>query len=497
MRSQKPKVAHEILGKPLVRWVVDAAYAAGSDNMFVLLGHGREQTEPLVPDTKIVYQDELLGTGHAVMMARSAVEAQGITELVVVSGDTPLLKPSTLAKLVAHRTQSNAAAGVLTFQAPDPHGYGRIIRSSLPEPPDGADNTTAGESYLDNTLANGVISEAAAPALASLGDFERIVEEKDATAAQKRIREVNSGIYCFDCAALFSHLDRLEAKNAQQEYYLTDVLALMRAAGEKVIVVESADASELMGINDRVQLAEAANVARRRINEQHMRAGVTIHEPHSVWIGPDVQLENDVEILPFTVLSGKTTVAWGSVIGPGSRVNNSTIGQSCVVDASVLVDVRLEDRVSIGPMAFLRPGTVMRSGSRAGTHVEIKNSDIGADAKVPHLSYIGDATLGSDVNIGAGSITCNYDGFGKHPTVIGAHSFIGSDTMLVAPVIVGEHVVTGAGSVITTDVPDGALAISRPEQRNVEGWTKRHEAELAQTHKESNERTDTQEKERR
>lgn len=436
MKSQKPKVAHEILGKPLLRWVVDAALDAGSDEIFTVLGHGRESTAPLVPDTTVIFQEELLGTGHALMMAQAALERAGVKCLVVLSGDTPLLQSETVRSLVLGHNEAGADVSLLTMRVPNPFGYGRIIRSSQ-------------------------------------GDFERIVEQKDASDAELLLDEVNSGVYCFNTAHLFGILGALNTANQQGEYYLTDVAALTLKEGGRVHTLLASDARELAGINDRVQLAQASAEAQRRINTQHMIEGVTILDPTSVWIGPDVELSSDVEILPLTSLMGKTTVDWGSVIGPLSRVNNSIIGKSCVVDDSVLIDVVLEDKVSVGPRAYLRPGTLMRTGSRAGTHVEIKSSEIGVNSKVPHLSYIGDATLGDDVNIGAGSITCNYDGSHKHATIIGSRSFVGSDTMFVAPVTMGADAATGAGSVITKDVPDGALAVSRPQQIIREGWKRK------------------------
>lgn len=437
MKSHKPKVAHDILGKPLLRWVVDAAKAAGSDEIFTVLGHGRESTAPLAQDTTIIYQDELLGTGHALMMAQPALEAADVETLVVLSGDTPLLESDTIHRLVEQHLSSDADVSLLTMLMDDPTGYGRIVRDPQ-------------------------------------GDFTRIVEHKDAAESERAIDEVNSGVYCLDTANLASILDRLSNDNKQKEYYLTDVAALTLAEGGCVHATMVRDAKELVGINDRVQLAEATAEAQRRINTRHMLDGVTIIDPSSAWIGPDVVLSADVEILPLTTLSGKTTIDWGSVIGPMTRVNNSTIGKSCIVDDSVLIDVVLEDRVSVGPRAYLRPGTIMRTGSRAGTHVEIKRSEIGVNSKVPHLSYIGDALLGGDVNIGAGSITCNYDGTNKHVTEIGDRSFVGSDTMFVAPVKIGEDAMTGAGSVITKDVPNGTLAVSRPEQRMRENWKKKN-----------------------
>lgn len=433
MKSEKPKVAHEILAKPLIRWVVDTAKEAGSDEMYVVLGHGRETTVPLVPDCTIIYQDELLGTGHAVMMAQATLKKAGVKTLVVLSGDTPLLRSSTINTLVAEHQRSTAAVSLLTMKVEHSQGYGRIIRD-----------------------ANGA--------------FISIVEDKDASALERAVDEVNTGVYCFDTDNLFKVLKKLNTHNKQGEYYLTDVPRLTLKAGGRVTATLAEDPHELAGINNRLQLAQAAREAQRRINTQHMLNGVSIVDPSTVWIGPDVELSHDVEILPLTNLSGKTTIAWGSVIGPMSRINNSSIGKSCVVDESVLINAVLKDKVSVGPRAYLRPGTVMYEGSRAGTHVEIKQSEVGPNSKIPHLSYIGDAVLGAEVNIGAGSITCNYDGDSKHRTIIGSRSFIGSDTMFVAPVEIGEDALTGAGSVITKDIPAGALGITRSKQVNHKNW---------------------------
>jgi len=436
MNSQKPKVAHEILGKPLLCWVIDAAQEAGSDQVFTVLGHGREHTVPLAGDTTVVFQEEQLGTGHALLMAREALEAAGVKTLVVLSGDTPLLRASTVKQLVDGHVLAGVDVSLLTMCEEDPTGYGRIVRDEQ-------------------------------------GEFKRIVEHKDASEAELLLSEVNSGVYCFDTANLFGILDQLQNNNTQGEYYLTDVAALTLAEGGRVTALLAADASELAGINDRVQLAAATAEAARRINTRHMLAGVTIVDPSTTWIGPSVALAADVEILPLTTLAGKTAIGRGSVIGPMTRVTNSTIGECCVIDDSVVISSVLENDVSVGPRAYLRPGTVMRTGSRAGTHVEIKKSEIGPGSKVPHLSYIGDAELGKDVNVGAGSITCNYDGVAKHATKIGDGSFIGSDTMLVAPVELGKNSVTGAGSVITKNVPNEALALTRSEQKIKEGWKRK------------------------
>ena len=437
MKSARAKVAHRVLDKPMVRWVVDAAREAGSDEVICVVGHGREQIEPLLADTKTVVQEPLLGTGHAVMMARPILSLYELpASLVVLCGDTPLITAETIEALVQAQQQGGAAASMLTHELEDPLQYGRVLRDAA-------------------------------------GNVERIVEAKDASAAELAVRECNSGAYCFDVGVLLECLDELKADNAQGEYYLTDVIGLCVARG-LLVKAQRVDAQEVQGINSRVQLAQAGKAAQRRINARHMEAGVSMLDPDLVWIGPDVRLENDVELLPMTMLWGATTVASGSVLGPNTRVCDSTIGRDCVVEESVLLEATLEDGVSCGPRAYLRPGTVMKAGSKAGTHVEIKNSTVGEGSKVPHLTYLGDTTLGTGVNIGAGCITCNYDGVNKNPTVIGDRTFVGSDTMMVAPVNLGADVTVGAGSVITKDVPDGALAIERSEQVNVLGWTMRH-----------------------
>jgi len=432
MKSDRPKVAHEILGEPMVRLVVDAAREAGASRVVVVTGHRAEDVEALLGDVESARQPEQLGTGHAVMCAREALEPH-TGSVLVLSGDTPLLRAETIAGLVAVRETSGSAVTVLTTRMPDPTGYGRIIR--------GRDEGIA-----------------------------RIVEEKDATDEQRRITEVNTGTYCFDSAVLFGHLDRLSTDNAQGEYYLTDLIAVFEAEGLTVSALVTDEPLETIGVNSRVQLAEAAKVLQQRINHRHMLAGVSMTDPGLVWVGPHVELGRDVELLPMTFLLGRTLVGDGVRIGPSSRVTDSVIEEGAVVDASVVLGAHVGPGATVGPVAYLRPGARLEAGSKAGTCVEIKNSVVGEGSKVPHLSYIGDATIGRDVNVGAGSITCNYDGERKFPTTIGDGAFIGSDTMLVAPVEIGAGAITGAGSAVTRDVPPGALAIERNELRFIDGW---------------------------
>lgn len=435
MKSATPKVAHQILGVPIVRWVVDAARAAGCDRIIAVTGHRADAVESLLEDVTCVRQEEQLGTGHAVMCARDALAGHD-GSVVVLAGDTPLLNPDTISGLVAMRESSGSAVTVLTAHMPDPTGYGRIVRDRD-------------------------------------GNVARIVEDKDCTPEQRRITEINTGTYCFDLGVLFAHLDRLGTANAQGEYYLTDIIGVFNSEGLTVSAMVTDDPLETLGINSRAQLAEASRVMQHRINRYWMAEGVTMTDPSLVWIGPDVELGRDVELLPMTFLMGTTRVGEGALIGPNSRVTDSTIAENAVVDSSIVISAVVGPSASVGPVAYLRPGAVLEEGAKAGTSVEIKNSVVGVGSKVPHLSYIGDTTIGAGVNVGAGSITCNYDGVSKHATVIEDGAFVGSDTMLVAPVRIGSGASTGAGSTITRDVPPGTLAIERSEQRVVEGWAER------------------------
>lgn len=443
MKSKKPKVAHEILGKPLVRWVVDAARAAGAQRVVTVVGHAREQVIPLVEaDTQPVVQQEQNGTAGAVLACKEAL-AGFDGSVVVLSGDSPLIAPGTIARLVEERERRGAAVVALTMELADPTGYGRIVR-------DGA------------------------------GAVERIVEQKDATPEEAAIRECNSGFYCFDARALFDALAQVGNDNAQGEFYLTDVLGICRAAGRPVLALATDDATECLGVNSRMQLAEAACVLQRRINYGHMAAGVTMTDPAQVWIGPDVEIAQDVELLPQTMLLGSTKVGEDSVIGPNSRLTDTVVGCGCTVEETVAIEARLDDGATAGPRAYLRPGAHLCEGAKAGTHVEIKKSTIGRGSKVPHLSYIGDTTMGEGVNIGAGSITCNYDGKKKWPTIIGDGAFVGSDTMMVAPVTIGAGAIIGAGSTITKEVAPDALALTRSEQKEIPGWAAKKRARQAE-----------------
>lgn len=432
MKSSKPKVAHTIMEKPLVRWVIDAAKGAGVDSVISVVGHGRDVVEPLVADTTVVVQEEQLGTAHAVRIAEGAFASKE-GSLVVLTGDSPLITSETIKMLIETQQTEQAAVVVLTMKQDDPFGYGRIIRDES-------------------------------------GQVCSIVEQKDCSEEQARITECNSGFYCFDTKVLFDVLEEVSTDNAQNEYYLTDVLSIAYERGLNVIGIEANDPSECLGVNSRIQLAQATALLQERINRQHMSEGVTIMDPRTTWIGPDVSIEPDVEILPMTFLYGSTSIKSGSVVGPNSRLTDTAVGHDCTIEETVALESQIDDDVSCGPRAYLRPGAHLCDGSKAGTHVEIKKSTIGKGSKVPHLSYIGDATVGSNVNIGAGSITCNYDGEKKWPTVIGDDCFIGSDCMLVAPVTIGENSLLGAGSVITKDVSPGALGLGRARQVELKHW---------------------------
>lgn len=443
MKSKKPKVAHEVLGKPLVRWVVDAAREAGVERVVSVVGHAREQVAPLVEgDTEIVVQEQQNGTAGAVAVCADAL-ADFDGSLVVLSGDCPLISSETIAALVKAREDADAAVVVLSMELENPFGYGRIIR---------------GED----------------------GSVVRIVEQKDATPEEAAVRECNSGFYCFDAKALFAALSKVGSDNAQGEFYLTDVLEICRNEGRVVTALTAQDPTECLGVNSRAQLAQAASVMRDRINARHLAAGVTMWDPSSVWIGPDVRIERDVELLPQVILMGSTFIGEDSVVGPNTRLTDTTVGRGCVIDETVAVEAVVDDGATCGPRAYLRPAAHLCEGAKAGTHVEIKKSTIGAGSKVPHLSYVGDATIGEGVNLGAGTITCNYDGAKKWPTVIGDDVFVGSSTMLVAPVSIGAGSLIGAGSVITEDVSPDALALGRARQVEIEGWAEENRRKRAE-----------------
>jgi bifunctional UDP-N-acetylglucosamine pyrophosphorylase/glucosamine-1-phosphate N-acetyltransferase len=450
MRSSLPKVLHPVCGRPMVAWPVLAAREAGAGRIAVIVSPGDDLSAALPDGVETVVQPQPDGTGGAVRAALDLVH--GSEQVVVVNADHPLLSAEMLEELLAAHRDAGAAATVLSVEVDDPGAYGRLVRDEG-------------------------------------GAFERIVETKHPEGVPPEvlaIREINTNTFVFDAPALADALGRITNENPAGEYYIGDVLPLLRDEGRGVLIHRTDDAAVNLGVNTRVELAEANREARRRILEAHMLGGVTIVDPDSTWIDAGVEIEPDATIEPGCSLRGATRIGEGAVVGPLTTLIDTSLGPAATARHSYLVECDVLERCSVGPFAYIRPRTTLREGARAGAFVEIKASDVGAGSKVPHLSYVGDAEVGEDANIGAGSITANWDGFRKHRTVIGDHVRIGVDTALVAPVHVGDAAYTGAGSVITRDVPPGALGISRPDQQNVEGYSektaeeaKRQEAEEA------------------
>jgi bifunctional UDP-N-acetylglucosamine pyrophosphorylase/glucosamine-1-phosphate N-acetyltransferase len=445
MKSSVPKVLHEVAGRSLLGHVIEAAAHLEPEHVVVVIGHGREQVAAhlaeVAPWVLTVVQSEQRGTGHAVRIAMQDLAARGAQlsgPVVVVTGDTPLLTGGTLAELMAAHV---GACTVLTARVGDPTGYGRIVR-------------------------DGEVVTA-------------IVEDRDATDEQREVDEINSGVYAFDAQALDSAIDRLGSDNAQGEEYLTDVVSIFTADGLRVSAFLAPDPDDIRGVNDRVQLAEAAAIMRDRINRRWMLEGVSIADPASVWIDVDVELQADVTLLPQTVLRGPTAIATGARVGPGTTLISCEVGVDAEVIHAWAELAVIGPGAHIGPFTFLRPGSEIGAGAKAGAYVEIKNSRVGDGAKVPHLSYVGDAEIGEGSNIGAATVFVNYDGQAKHRTVVGRDVRIGSDSMLVAPVEIGDGAYTAAGSVITEDVPPGAMAVGRAKQRNIDGWVERRRPESA------------------
>jgi len=434
MRSAVPKVLHEICGRPLVAWPVLAAQEAGAGRICVIVSPDRDLSADVPNGTETIVQPKADGTGGALRAASEVVRSSDT--VLILSGDHPLVSAEIIDELIAAHRGADAAATVMTTEMEEPGSYGRIVRSSD-------------------------------------GDIERIAEAKspgDATPEELAIREVNAGTYAFAGPALADVLERLDNDNAQGEYYLGDVLPLLRESGLRVAAYQAPDPGVNLGINDRADLARVADEARRRILVGHMRAGVTIEDPGATWIDADVEIAADTTILPGTTLRGRSAIGAGSTIGPMTTLVDSRVGDRATVVHSYLTGCEVANEATVGPFAYLRPDARIGEGAKAGSFVEIKNSEIGPGAKVPHLSYIGDADVGEGSNLGASTITANYDGRSKNRTKIGKNVHTGVDTTLVAPVEVGDESYTGAGSVISEDVPPGALGISRAEQKNVEGY---------------------------
>lgn len=443
MRSSTPKVLHAIAGRSLIGHVLEAASSLDPSHVVVVVGHGRDQVlahlEEVAPWADTVVQDQQRGTGHAVRIALTAlVSEHALTDgpVVVLSGDTPLLRGTTVQALLREHESTGATATMLSAVLQDPGGYGRVVR-------DGTDGV------------------------------ERIVEQRDADEIVAQINEINAGMYVFDVAALVPALERLTTNNDQGEEYLTDVIEILRGEQRPVAAVQVPDPVEILGVNDRVQLAEAAALMRDRINVEWMRAGVSMLDPQTTWIDVDVDLAPDVVLLPQTSLVGPTTVAPMARIGPGTTLSSCEVGEGATVIHTWAELAVVGAGATVGPFSFLRPGAQVGEGAKVGAYVEVKNSVIGDHAKVPHLSYVGDATIGEGANIGAGTVFVNYDGQAKHRSVVGRHARVGSDSMIVAPVTIGDGAYTAAGSTVTEDVPAGAMAVGRARQRNIAGWVAR------------------------
>ncbi len=441
MKSATPKVLHEICGRSLVGHVLAAARELDPENLVVVVGHAREKVAAhlgeIDPGVRTAVQAEQNGTGHAVRIALESLGGGVDGTVVVVCGDTPLLSGETLRRLAATHAADGNAVTVLTAEVPDASGYGRIVRD------------------------------------AATGAVTGIVEHKDASEGQRAIREINSGVFAFDGQLLFGALKKVRTDNSQGEEYLTDVLGILREAGHRVGACVAGDHREIAGINNRVQLSEARRILNDRLLTRAMLAGVTVVDPATTWVDVTVTFEQDAVVHPGTQLHGSTHLGEGAEVGPNSRLRDTRVGAGARVDNTVADGAEVGPEATVGPFAYLRPGTRLGAKGKIGTYVETKNAVIGEGTKVPHLSYVGDATIGEYTNIGAASVFVNYDGQEKHHTTVGSHCRTGSDNMFVAPVTVGDGAYTAAGSVITKDVPPGSLAVARGQQRNIEGWVAR------------------------
>ncbi|KKK36669.1 bifunctional N-acetylglucosamine-1-phosphate uridyltransferase/glucosamine-1-phosphate acetyltransferase [Mesobacillus campisalis] len=436
MKSKLYKVLHPVCGKPMVQHVIDQVKSLDINDIVTIVGHGAEKVKAQLGDTsQYALQEAQLGTAHAVQQAKDILaDNDGVT--LVVCGDTPLVKGETMEALFRHHEETGAKATILTALADDPTGYGRIVR---------------GED----------------------GDVEKIVEHKDATEAERKITEINTGTYCFDNKALFAALENVSNDNVQGEYYLPDVVEILKKQGDRVSAYVTESFEETMGVNDRVALAEAERIMRKRINEMHMRNGVSLIDPSNTYIGSDVTIGSDTVIYPGTTIDGSTSIGPDCIIGPNSEISNCEIGNNTVIRQSAAFDSKIGSGVNIGPFAHIRPQSDIHDEVKIGNFVEIKKAVFGKGSKASHLSYIGDAEVGTDVNIGCGSITVNYDGQNKHLTKIEDDVFIGCNSNLVAPVTIGKGAYVAAGSTITEDVPGEGLAIARARQVNKEEYAQK------------------------
>lgn len=433
MKSKMPKVLHKVCGKPLSKWVIDASEAAGADKVCAVVGHKAETVKEVLGDVcKFALQAEQKGTGHAVMQAIDVIKnSKG--EVVILNGDTPLITAETINKAIKYHKNNGNQATVITAILDDATGYGRIVR--------------------DND-----------------GSVLKIVEQKDASKEEKKINEVNSGMYVFDAQSLVYALDKITPNNAQGEYYLTDTLEILLSAGKKIGGYAISDNDEIRGINDRVQLNEAEKIMQKRINEYHMRNGVTMRNPESVYIEDGVEIGNDTEICQNVTIKSGTKIGSDCVIGSGSMLDRAVIHDGVDVLSSVILESEVDEGTHVGPFAYIRPNCHVGKEVKVGDFVELKNSNIDDGTKISHLTYIGDSDVGKRVNFGCGTVTCNYDGKKKYRTTIGDDCFVGCNTNFVSPINVGDGVYIAAGSTITEDIPENSLSIARARQVNKEGW---------------------------
>jgi len=433
MKSRKSKVTHEICGKPMIKWVYDAAAGAGIKDFAAVVGSQSQQIrEILGNDIKFVVQEKQLGTAHAVMQARDILNSMK-GYVIVLYGDTPLVTSETIKATLDYHIENNFSATIITAEFDEPFGYGRIVRD--------AD-----------------------------GNVCKIVEERDATLQEKAIKEINSGMICFNTDDLLMCLERIDNHNDQGEYYLTDSIEILIREGKSVGALKVKDGSEILGVNDRLQLYQASEAIRKRINENLMKSGVTLIDPASTYINADVEIGIDTLIYPGVILEAGTKIGEDCIIGPNSRIVSSVIGNNVEVNNSIVLESSIGDGTKVGPFAYIRPGSVVGCNVKIGDFVELKKADIGDKTKISHLTYVGDAKVGKNVNIGCGVVFVNYDGKQKHKTIVGDNAFIGCNTNLVAPVTVGNDSYIAAGSTITEEVPEHALAIARERQVNKEGW---------------------------
>ena len=433
MKSKMPKVLHKVCGKPLSKWVIDASEAAGADKVCAVVGHKAETVKEVLGDVcEFALQAEQKGTGHAVMQAIDVIKnSKG--EVVILNGDTPLITAETINKAIEYHKNNGNQATVITAILDDATGYGRIVR--------------------DND-----------------GSVLKIVEQKDASKEEKKINEVNSGMYVFDAQSLVYALDKITPNNAQGEYYLTDTLETLLSAGKKIGGYAISDNDEIRGINDRVQLNEAEKIMQKRINEYHMRNGVTMRNPESVYIEDGVEIGNDTEICQNVTIKSGTKIGSDCVIGSGSMLDRAVIHDGVDVLSSVILESEVDEGTHVGPFAYIRPNCHVGKEVKVGDFVELKNSNIDDGTKISHLTYIGDSDVGKRVNFGCGTVTCNYDGKKKYRTTIGDDCFVGCNTNFVSPINVGDGVYIAAGSTITEDIPENSLSIARARQVNKEGW---------------------------